>query len=180
MSLSNKQILKNSLPIAFTYITLGITFGVLFSQKGGSALETFLIALFCFAGSAQFIAIEFYGPNNSLAILFSTVFLVNIRHSIYSFSFLNMWKGWKRIYLFSALTDENFGVSQFYRQLTPTDSEWVKIFSLNHIYWIIGCVLGNFTPPELIESFQGSEFSLTALFVAIFTSSIKKRMTSNG
>jgi 4-azaleucine resistance transporter AzlC len=179
MSIGNKEILKNSSPIAFTYITLGITFGALFSIKGGSTFEALIIATFCFAGAAQFVALEFYNSGFSFIFLFTTIFILNIRHIIYGLSFLNMWKGWRKFYLFSALTDENFGISQIYKSKEPSDNEWLKIFSINHLYWILGCVFGSLIPESTLKSFEGSDFALTALFVAIFTSSLKSRKVSN-
>ena len=39
---------------------------------------------------------------------------------------------------------------------------------LDHIYWLIGCVLGNLAGSLIPISFEGVEFVLTALFVTMF------------
>jgi 4-azaleucine resistance transporter AzlC len=173
--LSNKSIFKNSLPVAFAYIILGMTFGVLFSSKGGSPFEALIISIFCFAGAAQFVAIEFYRPDFSAVFMFVTIFILNIRHIFYGISFLNTWSGLRKIYLFSALTDENFGISNLYRVHAPSDKDWVKIYSLNHSYWVLGCFTGSLAPSSYTKNILGADFSLIALFIAIFASSMKKR-----
>lgn len=175
MPLSHKSIFKNSLPVAFAYLILGFTFGALFSAKGGSALESFLISTFCFAGAAQFVALEFYRPDFSWAFLFITIFTLNIRHIFYGISFLNTWSGRSKVYLFMALTDENFGISTLYRKHAPSAKDWLKIYALNHSYWIVGCTVGSLIPGEFMKSIQGADFALIALFMSIFASSMKKR-----
>jgi 4-azaleucine resistance transporter AzlC len=175
MPLSNRSILKNSIPIAFAYIVLGFTFGALFSSKGGSSFEALIISVFCFAGAAQFVAIEFYRPDFSAPFMFLTIFTLNIRHVFYGISFLNTWSGFRKIYLFLALTDENFGISNLYRDHKPSEKDWVKIYSLNHSYWVIGCFSGSLLPSDLFQKVLGADFSLIALFVAIFASAIRKR-----
>lgn len=173
--ISNKIIFKNSLPIAFAYLILGFTFGALFSSKGGSPFEALFISIFCFAGAAQFVAIEFYRSDFSAFFMFAMIFTLNIRHIFYGISFLNTWSGFRKIYLFLALTDENFGISNLYREHKPTDKEWVKIYALNHSYWVLGCFSGSLVPSSLIHKILGADFSLIALFVAIFASAMRKR-----
>jgi 4-azaleucine resistance transporter AzlC len=177
MSLKPKELFKNSLPVALGYLTLGFTFGVLFSGKGGSAIEAFLISLFCFAGAAQFISLQFYKPDFSILFLFSTVFLLNIRHIFYGLKHLNLWgKGLERLYLFSALTDENYGMTSVYSASKLTQRDWLKVFGLNHSYWVFGCTLGALVPGELIDYIKGADFSLVALFIVIFASSLKAKI----
>lgn len=175
MPLSNRSIIKNSLPVAFAYILLGLTFGVFFSAKGGSPLESLIISFFCFAGAAQFVALEFYSNEFSPLFMFITIFILNIRHLFYGMAFSNVWKGSRKVYLFMALTDENFGISNMYRHHKPNEQIWLKIFMLNHAYWVFGCFSGSLIPSSFIQTVVGAEFSLIALFVVIFASAVKKR-----
>lgn len=175
MPLSNKSIIKNSLPVAFAYLVLGFTFGALFSSKGGSPFEALIISIFCFAGAAQFVAIEFYRPDFSAIFMFITIFTLNIRHIFYGISFLNTWAGYKKIYLYLALTDENFGISNIYREHKPSDNEWLKIYALNHSYWVVGCFSGSLVSSSFINRIVGADFSLIALFIAIFASAMRRR-----
>lgn len=179
MSLKTTEILKNSIPVAFAYITLGLTFGALFNSKGGAPLEALVIAVFCFAGAAQFVALEFYRPDTSFAFLFVTIFTINFRHIFYGSSFLSKWHSPQKYYLLSALTDENFGIASLYKEKRLSGQDWIKVFSLNHSYWVLGCVLGSLVPSSVLQRFLGAEFSLTALFLAIFATAIKKRKTQS-
>ncbi len=176
-----KEIFTNSLPVAFGYLSLGFTFGVLFAGKGGSALEAFLIALFCFAGAAQFIALQFYQPAFSWVFLSTTIFLLNIRHIFYGLKHLNSWKkSVGRVYLFSALTDENYGMTNVYSSRNLSTSDWIKVFGLNHFYWVLGCTLGALVPAQALGYIKGADFSLVALFIVIFSSALKSKLANRG
>ena len=177
MSLNVSEILKNSLPVAFGYLTLGFTFGALFVGKGGSVLESFLIAFFCFAGAAQFIALQFYHPGFSYSFMFLTIFLLNVRHIFYGLKHLNLWpQGVRRFYLFCALTDENYGMTTVYASEKLSTGEWTKVFGLNHLYWVTGCTLGAFVTPGMMTLIQGADFSLIALFIVIFSGALKSKI----
>lgn len=181
MSLSRREIIKNSLPVALGYLSLGFTFGVLFTGKGGSAIEAFMIALFCFAGAAQFISLQFYRPESSFTFMFLTIFLLNIRHVFYGLKHLNLWpRGFSRFYLFCALTDENYGMTSLYSSKDLNWKDWVKVFGLNHSYWIIGCTLGALVPSTMIDLIQGADFSLIALFIVIFAGALKSKLPAKG
>lgn len=175
MSLKNSYILKNSLPIAFAYIILGFTFGVLFGGKGGSPIEAFFISALGYSGVTQFIALEFYHGGFPAIVLFSTLIVINLRHVLYGIPFLNLWQGKLKFYLFGTLTDEAFALSQVYRERKPSMFEWVKVHFLNHFYWIFGCVSGSLVPADVIHKFAGADFALIALFLSIFASTLRKK-----
>ena len=179
LHIKNKTIFKNSIPVAVAYLLIGFTFGALFSAKGGSAIEALVISIFCFAGAAQFFAIEFYSEDFSIPVMFFSIFILNIRHIFYGVSFLNNWKAFRKFYLFMSLTDENLGMSSLYKDKNPSEIEWVKIFALNHFYWILGCTLGSLVPSEIIHKIVGADFALIALFVAIFANTVRKRIDFN-
>ena len=175
MGLKNSDLLKNSLPIAFAYIILGFTFGVLFRGKGGTPIEAFLISAFGYSGVSQFIALEFYQGGFPVLVLFSTLIVINLRHVLYGIPFLNLWHGHLKFYLFGTLTDEAFALSQIYRSKKPSMLEWVKIHFLNHSYWIFGCVSGSLVPASVVHKMLGADFALIALFIAIFASTTRKK-----
>lgn len=179
MDFKFKKLIKNSLPIAFAYIILGFTFGVLFSAKGGSPLESFLISALGYSGATQFIALEFYQADFSTSVFFFTLLLINLRHIIYGVSFLNIWKDKFKYYLFGTLTDETFALSRVYREKKPSSFEWFKIHFLNQFYWVFGCVLGSIIPSDFIHRFVGADFALVALFISILASSMRKEKNDN-
>lgn len=168
------KIFKNSLPIAFAYIVLGFTYGVLLATKGGSPWEAFFISALGYSGATQFVALEFYRPDYPYLLMIVTLAIINLRHIIYGLSFLNTFKGPWKFYLFSTLTDETFALSRIYKDKNPRMIDWVKIHFLNQSYWIVGCVSGSLIPSSFIHHFAGADFALSALFIAILASTMRK------
>ncbi|MFY7994332.1 MAG: AzlC family ABC transporter permease [Bacteriovoracaceae bacterium] len=181
MSLKTSELIARSLPVALGYLALGFTFGVLFSSKGGSPFEAFIISLLCFAGAAQFVALEFYKSDSSFIFMIITIFLLNLRHVFYGLRHLSLWRrGVSQWYLFLALTDENYGMTNVYSKSQLTQSEWVKVFGLNHFYWVLACTMGALVPVSVMDYIKGADFSLVALFIVIFASAIKSKRISGG
>lgn len=178
--LNYKIIFKNSLPIALTYLVLGTSFGALFTSKGGTIYEVLFISIFCFAGAAQFIAIEFYHANFPILVMAFAIVSINIRHIFYGITLLGKWNGSEKIYLFSALTDENFTTVKFYEKFKINNRKWVEIFALNHLYWVVGCCLGCAIPVDFVRKINGVEIFLISFFVAILSNSVKAKRRSFG
>jgi len=69
-----------------------------------------------------------------------------------------------------ALTDETYSLVT---QNQPPEGMSRQLYCflvslMDHIYWIIGCCLGNLAGAMLPINFEGVEFVLTALFVTMF------------
>ena len=71
-----------ALPIIFGYFFIGFAAGALAARAGMSVLEVSLLSLLVFAGSAQFIFAPLYA--GSAIVLIFTIFLLNLRHFLYS------------------------------------------------------------------------------------------------
>lgn len=160
-----KSIFLFTLPVAISYIFLGLTFGVIFANKGGSIFESFFISLTTFAGAAQFYGLEIYGNDYSLITFFLTVFFINLRHIGYGVAIGKDFGSWglRKIYMIFALTDENFGMWQL--SADKNLPKMLKVFFLNHCYWIIGCTLGVVWGSQI--KLKGLDFILTALFIVL-------------
>lgn len=167
-----KKVFLFTLPIAVSYIFLGLTFGVIFASKGGTPLESFFIALTTFAGAAQFYALEIYGSNYQLMTFFLAVFFINLRHIGYGVAIGKNFGSWgfKKVYMIFALTDENFGMWQLSENKNL--SYMVKVFFLNHCYWILGCTIGVIWGSQL--KVRGLDFILTALFIVLLVDNVLK------
>ncbi len=67
-----------------------------------------------FAGSAQFIAVQLLGAGASAVVILMVVFIVNLRHALYSASMAphlrHLGPGWKLLLAY-LLTDEAYVVS---------------------------------------------------------------------
>ena len=172
----NKKALKavflDTVPVMTGYLFLGISFGILLGETGYGLPWAFAMALFMYAGSAQFLTVSLLANHASLISSAIAIFLLNARHIFYGISLIDTYKGTgrKKPYLIFALTDETYSlVTQNRPPEGMKRSTYCLLVSvLDHIYWITGCVVGSIAGNFIPISFEGIEFVLTALFVTLF------------
>ena len=167
-----KTVFLDTVPVLTGYIFLGMGFGILLSEAGYGVLWSGAMALFIFAGSGQYLAVSLLAEGASLLSAAVATLLVNARHLFYGISLLDAYKdaGKKKPYLIFALTDETYSLVT---QKQPPEgmsrhSYCLAVSALDHIYWVVGCVLGSLAGSLIPISFEGVEFVLTALFVTMF------------
>ena len=167
-----KTALIDTIPVLTGYLFLGMGFGILLNEQGYSFIWSFFMALFMFAGSGQYLAVDLLATGASLLTTAIATLFVNARHLFYGISLLNTYKGMgtKKLYMIFALTDETYSLVSQDKGLPPDEQKeycfWVSLF--DQIYWICGCVLGSIAGALLPINFEGIEFVLTALFVTMF------------
>ena len=167
-----KTALIDTIPVLTGYLFLGIGFGILLNEQGYGFIWSFFMALFMFAGSGQYLAVDLLATGASLLTTAIATLFVNARHLFYGISLLNTYKGMgiKKLYMIFALTDETYSLVSQDKDLPPDERKeycfWVSLF--DQIYWICGCVLGSIAGALLPINFEGVEFVLTALFVTMF------------
>lgn len=161
-----------TVPVLTGYLFIGFAFGVMYGEKGYSAWWAVLMSLMVYAGSGQYLAVNFFVPGISfLQIVFMTL-MVNIRHVFYGLSLLEKFNrvGKKRWYMIFGLTDETYSLLCTVK--TPEGVDEGKflfaISLLDQIYWIIGSAIGGIMKNVLPFNAEGIEFAMTALFVVIF------------
>ena len=173
----NRKALKtaflDTVPVLTGYLFLGAGFGILLGEKTGLGIGwAFSMAVVMLAGSGQYLAVSMMADHASLISAAIATFLVNARHIFYGISLLGPYKGAgkRKPYMIFALTDETYSlVTQKEPPEGMTKHQYCFIVSLlDHIYWILGCTLGNLATMILPISFEGVEFVLTALFVTMF------------
>jgi len=166
-----KTVFRDTIPVLTGYLFLGIGFGILLKEKTDYGLLWAMgMAVFMLAGSGQYLAVSLMADHASIISAAIATFLINARHIFYGISLIEPYKGAKKKpYMIFALTDETYSLVT---QNEPPEGMsrhsycfWVSL--LDHIYWIIGCCLGNLLG-ALPISFEGIEFVLTALFVTMF------------
>lgn len=163
--------LKTTIPVFLGYIPLGMAFGFLLDGAGYHWVYAFLMSLFIYAGSGQFLAVALLAAGAGLTEFVLATLLLNLRHAFYGLSLLEKFSDVGRVkpYLIFALTDETYAL------LTTTDIPSGKskskfyfyIAVLDHLYWIIGSVLGALLGSVLDLNLEGMSFVLTALFVVL-------------
>lgn len=161
-----------TIPVLTGYLFIGIAFGVMFAEKGYSFLWAMLMSLMVYAGSGQYLAVNFFVPGISfLHVIFMTL-MVNIRHIFYGISLLEKFNqmGLKRWYMIFGLTDETY--SLLCTTKIPEDVEEEKflfaISIMNQSYWVIGSAIGGLAGTLIPFNSEGIDFAMTALFVVIF------------
>ncbi len=166
------QVLRDTLPVLTGYLFLGAGFGILLREKGFGIGWAACMAVCMFAGSGQYLAVSLLASQASLLSSAVATLLVNARHLFYGISLVDTYKGAgkKKHYMIFGLTDETYSlVTQNQPPEGMQKHTYCFLVTLfDHIYWICGCVLGNFLGNALPISFEGVEFVLTALFVTMF------------
>ena len=162
---------KNTVPIFFTYLFIGIAFGILMSDAGYSVLLTTASSLFIYAGSMQLVMVPMMASGASLLSLAVMAFFVNARHVFYGIGFIEKFRrmGWRSLYMILALTDETYSVlcSVKYDEGLDQARASFLIALLNHSYWIFGSFVGACAGRFLQFDMRGIEFSATALFLVV-------------
>jgi len=172
--------LKTTIPVFLGYIPLGMAFGLLLSDAGYHWIYAFLMGLFIYAGSAQFLAVALLAAGAGFADLAVATLLLNLRHSFYGLSMLEKFSDLGKVkpYLIFALTDETYALLTTTEVLQGGSKSrfYFYIAALNHLYWIIGSVLGAVLGSVLDLNLEGMSFVLTALFVVL---TIEQYFSSN-
>ena len=168
-----KTVFLDTVPVMTGYLFLGISFGILLQEAGYGLPWAFSMALFMYAGSAQFLSVSLLANHASILSSAIAVFLLNARHIFYGISLIDAYKdtGKKKPYLIFALTDETYSlVTQNQPPEGMKRHTYCFLVTLfDHIYWVAGCVIGSVAGNFIPISFEGIEFVLTALFVTLFT-----------
>ncbi|MDE6957459.1 MAG: AzlC family ABC transporter permease [Lachnospiraceae bacterium] len=167
-----KKAFPYTIPVLTGYVFIGIAFGVMFAEKGYSFLWAMLMSLLVYAGSGQYLAVNFFVPGVSFLQVALMTLMVNIRHVFYGISLLEKFHnmGKKRWYMIFGLTDETY--SLLCTTKIPEDVEEEKflfvISMMNQSYWVLGSAIGGLAGAFLPFNSEGIDFAMTALFVVIF------------
>jgi 4-azaleucine resistance transporter AzlC len=171
-------------PLLLGTMPFGLIYGVLAVQAGLSWPLAQALSVIIFAGSAQFIAAPLLGAGASGLVIVLTVFIVNLRHALYSASVAPYVRGlpaaWKWL-LSYLLVDEAYAVAiQHYEQHDATDNKHWYFLGAGLALWLTwqlscaaGIVLGSGVPAS-----WGLDFALALTFIAIVVPMLKDRAST--
>lgn len=170
-----------TLPIILGYVPVGFAYGVLAQKSGLSGLNTVLMSVLVFAGSAQLIAVGLFATAAAPLAIVATTFIVNLRHVLMSAALAPYLRGWgkTRLALFAAeMTDETFALHVGRFAQGKTDP--AEIFGINIIAqsaWVGGTILG-LAASTLITDIRpiGLDYALPAMFIALLLGQLKSRL----
>ena len=161
-----------TIPVLTGYLFIGIAFGVMYQEKGYNFLWAALMSILVYAGSGQYLAVNFFAPGVSFFQVIFMTFMVNVRHIFYGLSLLERFAkmGKQRLYMIFSLTDETY--SLYFITKVPKDVDENKfllaIALLDQSYWIMGSVIGALAGSLIPFDATGIDFAMTALFLVIF------------
>ena len=73
-----KLVFPQTIPVMVGYLSLGIAFGLLLQSIGYGPVWAFLMSIFIYAGSAQFLAVELLTAGASVTHIALLTFLLNL------------------------------------------------------------------------------------------------------
>lgn len=160
---------RTTVPVMAGYLVLGAGFGILLRTRGFGLGWALAMSLFIYAGSMQYVAVDLLTGGASLLTAAVTTLLVNARHLFYGISMLERYRaaGKYAPYLIFSLTDETYSLVAAREELTG--AECFRISLLDQFYWVLGTALGSLAGAYLNVNTTGIDFSLTALFLTVFT-----------
>ena len=166
-----KKALTAALPVMYSYLIIGMSFGVVVQSRGFGALWAGAMSVFIYAGSMQFVALELIGSGASLLTAAITTVMVNLRHVFYGLSMVDKYKttGAFKPYLIYALSDETYSLVCNPPELLPGEERvfYLLVTAMDQSCWVLGSILGGLLGAALPFSTQGIDFALTALFVSV-------------
>jgi 4-azaleucine resistance transporter AzlC len=166
-------------PIVLGYVPIGLAYGVLAQKAGLSALNTLLMSLLVYAGSAQLIAVGLFAGGASPLSIVLTTFVVNLRHLLMSAAVAPYLRRWGKLQLAAfayQLTDETFAVhsAQFASGGVPGRAEVFATNATSQVAWVFGTALGVLLGRVITDVKPlGLDYALSAMFVALLVLQIK-------
>jgi 4-azaleucine resistance transporter AzlC len=176
---------RDELPILLGVAPFGMIYGLLALSAGLPASTAQAMSSVVFAGSAQFIAAQLIRDAAPAAVVIVTVFVVNLRHALYSASVApfvrHLNAGWKAVLAY-LLTDEAYAVAATRYQ---REGEHGDVAPYRHWYflgagltlwacWQASTAVGIFLGARVPESWS-LDFTLPLTFIALVFPGLRDR-----
>ena len=182
---------RDELPILLGTTPFGVIFGVLALRAGLPQDQAQAMSSVVFAGSAQFIAAQLFAQSVPAAVIVLTVFVVNLRHALYSASVaphIKHLSGLWKVVLAYLLTDEAYAVAITRYNRDETDAPGMLCHA--HWYflgagltlwgsWQISTAVGVFIGAQVSEGVRSIlDFTLPLTFIAIVVPNLKDKAST--
>ncbi|MGN0428010.1 MAG: AzlC family ABC transporter permease [Agathobacter sp.] len=165
-------------PVLFSYIFLGMAFGIMMQEAGYGPIWSFSCSTFIYTGAFQMALVGFLKSAAPILTICFTALAMGSRHFFYGLSFIEDFKkmGKKGIFMIFSLTDESYALYCSLDIPKELDRDRTRFFIgfLCWCYWIVGSTLGGIIGSVIPFDFAGIDFCMTALFVCIFLDQWKK------
>ncbi len=168
-------------PILLGVVPFGLIFGALAISSHLSAFASQAMSAIIFAGSAQFIAAQLVGTGTAGLVIVVVVFVVNLRHALYSASVAphvrHLKPAWK-VLLSYLLTDEAYAVTitRYNREGDSGTAHWYFLGAGLTLWtsWQLSTAVGIFIGAQIPGSWPLG-FVLPLTFIALVVPALKDR-----
>ena len=172
---------RDEAPILLGVVPFGLLFGALAISTHISMLAAQAMSVVIFAGSAQFIAAQLVGTGTSGLVILMVVFVVNLRHALYSASVAphirHLSTGWKLLLAY-LLTDEAYAVTitHYNRAGDSPDRRWYFLGAGLTLWssWQASTAVGIFIGAQIPANWPLG-FVLPLTFIALVVPALKDR-----
>lgn len=162
---------KQVLPVFFTYLFVGIAFGILIHEAGYSVPWAFAASFFIYAGSMQIVMVPLLISGAPLYLFAVMTFFINARHIFYGLGFIERFRkmGWKYPYMVLTLTDEVYSVlcAAEYPEGVDKEKADFLIALICHMLWVLSSGTGAWLGRALPFDANGIGFSAAAFFTTV-------------
>ncbi len=169
---------KHITPIIFTYVIVGIGFGIMAYDAGLGLLWTTLSSIFVYSGASQIALVALLKAGTPLWTLFIMGIALSGRFAFYGVSLIDRYKKAGKAYplLIFGLTDEAYSlmVSLEYPEDINENAVNILVTVLLHFFWTLGSVIGYLFGKSIGIKFEGIDFMLTAFFLTVVISKWKE------
>ena len=172
----------NSLPVMMGYLTMGFAAGGLMASKGNVPCPAFwagLCGIGFISGTLSFVIVPAIAANQGYWQIAMLALAINFRYAFYGISLVAKWKDvplFQKCFLVHSLADEIYALDVACKIKNPLKNRYYCLWNglLNVGYWVAGTTLGGLAGSELPIPARGIEFTMTALFLVIFTDQVKE------
>lgn len=170
---------RGLLPITVGVFPFALIVGISAVEVGLTSFEGIGMSLIVFAGAAQLAALQLIGSGAAAGVIVFTVWVINLRFTLYSASLSPHFKGlstrWKAL-LASLLTDQAYtvAITQFEKdQNTPLKHYYyLGAAVLLWLTWQVGATLGVLLGTQVPPSWS-LDFAIPLTFIALVVPRLK-------
>lgn len=165
--------LQRSVPIIISAMPFALLFGALAIDNGLSVGQAVLMSATIFAGASQMVGIELFGHNAAPWVIAFSIFVVNLRHLLYSATSGRRMRAFtpvQRAIAFFFMTDPHFAETEREAErLGGFSFPWCLGLGLGvYLSWVaetaLGAVFGKLIPDPRV---WGIDFLLTIYFLGL-------------
>ncbi|MCX6038609.1 MAG: AzlC family ABC transporter permease [Chloroflexi bacterium] len=172
---------RDEAPILLGVAPFGLIFGALAVNAHIAVPAAQVMSSIIFAGSSQFIAAQMMGTGASGLVIILVVFVVNLRHALYSASVAphvrHLAPGWKFLLAY-LLTDEAYAVTitHYNQEGDPANKHWYFLGAGLTLWtvWQVSTATGIFIGAQLPQDWPLG-FVLPLTFIALVVPALKDK-----